>query len=280
MRVVGVHGIGNLGYLDRAGSPEAAATAMAADWQGWLEAGVAAAGLDAGELEVTAAYYSQHLRRGTAQAEGDLAAALSPEEQLLLVEWVEALQLTPQIAQGPRTARARQAADWLTRRVGPAARFFVAAFCREVQTYLASTQSPRRAAARDTVSEVIVDTRPHVVVAHSLGSVVAYEALWDRPDLRVDLLVTIGSPLAMPGVVVPRLLPRVVRGRGRRPPGVGRWVNLADVGDIVAVPRSGLSGVFDEVEDLPPLTIGAWDFHTSQSYLRSPEVARVVVSSA
>ena len=36
-------------------------------------------------------------------------------------------------------------------------------------------------------------------MAHFLGTVVAYEALHVHPDLHVYLLVTLGSPLALPG---------------------------------------------------------------------------------
>ena len=35
-------------------------------------------------------------------------------------------------------------------------------------------------------------------MAHSLGTVVAYEALHAHPGLHVYLLVTLGSPLALP----------------------------------------------------------------------------------
>ncbi|AMW13662.1 hypothetical protein A4E84_31625 [Streptomyces qaidamensis] len=50
--------------------------------------------------------------------------------------------------------------------------------------------------ARPRVAEEIgPDTR--VVVAHSLGSVVAYEALCEHPEWPVTDLVTVGSPLGM-----------------------------------------------------------------------------------
>jgi hypothetical protein len=258
-RVLGVHGIGNHRYFrDAARSAEAATAAIAADWSGWLG------------KDVEVAYYAHHLHRGTPQ--GDDPATLEDGAQDLLVSWVEALQPVPAIAQGPRTARARQAADWLTRRFGPAARLFALAFCREVHTYLAHPDGPRRAAARDEVAAAVEAHRPRVIVAHSLGTVVAYEALWSRPDLNVDLLLTLGSPLAMPGVVRDRLRPA----EQARPPGVRRWVNLADVGDLVAIPRGGLGAHFDGVVDHPDVAIADWDFHTVRSYLRCPEVAAAI----
>ena len=39
---------------------------------------------------------------------------------------------------------------------------------------------------------------PTRVMAHSLGTVMAYEALHAHPGLHVYLLVTLGSPLALP----------------------------------------------------------------------------------
>ena len=38
-------------------------------------------------------------------------------------------------------------------------------------------------------------------MAHFLGTVVAYEALHVHLDLHVYLLVTLGSPLALPGAI-------------------------------------------------------------------------------
>ncbi len=62
------------------------------------------------------------------------------------------------------------------------------------------------------------DRRARAVLAHSLGSVAAYEALWAHPDLRVELLVTLGSPLGMPDVVFDRLDPAPKDRQGTSPP--------------------------------------------------------------
>jgi len=247
-QVVGVHGINNY----RSGRT---ADELCAVWR------------EALGRQVRVAYYSQHLHRGTGQGVDD-PMTLEPEEQDLLLAWVDQLQPAGAVAQGPRTARLRQATDWLTRKYGDTARKLAVLFCREVHTYLAKLDSPRRQAVRAAVADTIAEVGPRVVVAHSLGSVVAYETFWHNPDLSVDLLVTVGSPLAMPGVVLNRLDPD---GRAR-PPGVRRWVNLADVGDIVAVPRGGLGRAFAGVEDSPDLTIGNFTFHSVEAYLRTPEI--------
>jgi hypothetical protein len=59
---------------------------------------------------------------------------------------------------------------------------------------------------------------------------------------------------------------------------VARWVNLADVGDIVAIPRGGLGQRFDGVYDAADVIIGTWDFHSAEGYLRCPGVAQFVIS--
>lgn len=74
---------------------------------------------------------------------------------------------------------------------------------------------------------------PAIVISHSLGTVVSYEALHDWPG-EVPLFVTVGSPLAMRTVVRPRLRPTPAC----TPPGVRRWLNFWDRDDIiVARPR-------------------------------------------
>jgi hypothetical protein len=105
--------------------------------------------------------------------------------------------------------------------------------------------------------------------------VIAYEALWARPGPDVDLLVTLRSPLGLPSVVFEQLCPAPRGGLGQRPPRVRRWVNLADAGDIVAVPR-WLSTKFAGVDTDGEAPIHSVDFHRVASYLRLPDVTRVI----
>lgn len=268
MAIVGVHGIWNGKYLRSAGSPEGAAKALSDDWTRWLQPGVT------GTPDVRVAYYAHLLRTGTPQGADDIAA-LSTSAQDMLVRWVDLLQ--PQTAQGPPTVRARQAADWFTRTFDATARLLATVFVREVSAYLDDTtcRLNARNAVASTIAE-LVDTVPYgerIVVAHSLGSVIAYEALWAYPELRIDRLITLGSPLSMPGVVFERLRPEPLDGRGGRPPGVASWINLADIGDIVAVPRGGLGRRFEGVAADLEITIANWGFHKVRDYLAAAELA-------
>ncbi|WP_439382094.1 hypothetical protein [Amycolatopsis lexingtonensis] len=119
---------------------------------------------------------------------------------------------------------------------------------------------------------------PSVVVAHSLGSVVAFEALHEHAG-PVPLLVTLGSPLAMSTVVWHRLTPR--------PPGtpacVARWLNYWDRDDIVvARPRLDRRFLPNELGVVPESTrvdsTGVWT-HTATKYLAQPQVAIAIADA-
>ncbi|MPY63374.1 hypothetical protein [Streptomyces spongiae] len=146
----------------------------------------------------------------------------------------------PATAQGRLAVPLRQLVSAISERLsldGRLTRAFIATFFRDVTRYLGGPDDAARTAAREEVAGVISSTGAHVVIAHSLGSVVAYEALHAHPELDVDLFLTLGSPLALRHGVFDRLSPAPFTGTGERPPGVRRWVNLSDHGDIVAVPR-------------------------------------------
>jgi pimeloyl-ACP methyl ester carboxylesterase len=115
---------------------------------------------------------------------------------------------------------------------------------QQVRRYMTDLQV-RRAALDRVAAGIGADTR--VLVGHSLGSVVAYEALCAHPDWPVRALVTLGSPLGIRNLIFDRLVPVPAaegsgRVRGGWPHGVRSWVNVADAGDVVAL-----------VKDLRPL---------------------------
>lgn len=81
-------------------------------------------------------------------------------------------------------------------------------------------------------ARVSSDTR--LIIAHSLGSIVAYEVLCSETLPAKPALITIGSPLGLPNLVFDRLVPAPVAGQGVWPAGVSSWTNIADANDIVA----------------------------------------------
>lgn len=115
---------------------------------------------------------------------------------------------------------------------------------QQVRRYI--TEPAIRQAIQNRVAAAVgEDTR--VLIGHSLGSVVAYEALCANPHWPVNALVTLGSPLGIRKLIFDRLLPKPVASKSAKlvgvwPEGVRAWTNVADSADVVAL-----------VKDLRPL---------------------------
>lgn len=167
---------------------------------------------------------------GASEGDGSRGAVGFVASRVLLAEWV------------------RTAMDALS-----GSRFFAGVSDRmlifalkQVRRYI--TEPAIRAAAQSRVAEQVgPDTR--VIVGHSLGSVVAYEALCASQGWPVTDLVTLGSPLGMRSVIFERLMPEPVAGVGAWPNGIRRWSNIADPGDIIALPGTLASKFGDKVID-------------------------------
>ncbi|WP_404868389.1 serine peptidase [Kitasatospora griseola] len=283
LRVVAVHGIYNsfgTGIPD-ARKEELRALKAAA----WARDLAAALAISPERLDIDFAYYADRLRPGpAAQGEQDGDFLDDPLAQEILDVWARELGLPEEVAQGHAAVPLRGFASWMARRFdlaeGPLG-VFIRLLCGEVAAYLRSADAPERIAAREEVAARIARHRPRVVVAHSLGSVVAYEALHAHPELRPELFLTLGSPLALPRVVFERLVPAPrpadspqLRGVGL--PGGTRWVNIADPGDPVAVPPK-LDRFFDGIAlDLTSTISAHYRFHHADNYLRCATTAATI----
>lgn len=103
---------------------------------------------------------------------------------------------------------------------------FVASTLTQVTAYLSDPDT--RFEIQRRVDQLIgPDTK--VIIGHSLGSVVAYEAA-HRLTHEVALLTTLGSPLGLRTIVIDKTDPQPPG----YPPHVTRWVNIADRDDLVA----------------------------------------------
>lgn len=112
-------------------------------------------------------------------------------------------------------------------------------FDRLLAQAAAYIQQPEVREAAQARLEEVVGPDTELIIAHSLGTLVAYEALCAHPEWRVTSFVTVGCPLAN-DVVHPRLEPCPVAGQGIWPGSVRRWVNVADPNDpAAATPLAG-----------------------------------------
>ena len=106
-----------------------------------------------------------------------------------------------------------------------------------------------------------------VVVGHSLGSVVAYEALFVKPE-QVTTFITLGLPLGIHNVVFHKLTPAPRDpSDGQWPGKVTHWTNIAARGDIVASQKTLAPFFGPRVEDV--LIDSGWDAHASTRYLNT-----------
>lgn len=112
------------------------------------------------------------------------------------------------------------------------------------------------------------------MVAHSLGSVVAYNLLRREASTRgwrVPLLMTLGSPLAVTAIRR-RLSPL------GHPPAIDVWKNARDERDIVAL-RPLTSQTFPvnpEIENYSRVMNATANRHGISGYLDDPWVARAI----
>jgi hypothetical protein len=110
-----------------------------------------------------------------------------------------------------------------------------------------------------------------LLIGHSLGSVIAYDTLWDLTHVqhsrgRVSMFLTLGSPLGT-RFVRRSLLSARSSGVARYPHNIHHWVNMSARGDVTALqPR--LKPLFHEMLDLD-LCDSIEDFVDFDNYYRS-----------
>lgn len=199
-----MHGVG---HYDRHRTADVVRAAYSADWAGHLAAGL---GVTVDRLNLDFAYYAPQLHPGPTAHGGDPEELEDLLAKQLMEEWLDALAAPTPVTQGALTLPLRYAASWVAEKFsldGRLTHLFVRVFFREVAAYLRGDDDPVRLAAREEVANRIAQHRPRIVIAHSLGTVVTYQALHAHPELGVELLLTLGSPLALPRAVFDRLLP-------------------------------------------------------------------------
>lgn len=114
----------------------------------------------------------------------------------------------------------------IDKRLTAASSFTIEAFLRDVFLYVSK---PAVAREIDEIVEAKLTGEPTVVVAHSLGSVVAYNVVRKhRHVLDLRKFVTVGSPLGLRAI-------SSKLGVAENPAGPAGWYNAYDERDIVAL---------------------------------------------
>jgi hypothetical protein len=145
-------------------------------------------------------------------------------------------------------------------------------FTRDVYVYL--TFPGVRARIDQMVSDAIGTTEPVVILAHSLGSIVAYNVLITRAATPpVVRLVTVGSPLGI------RAIKRHLASPLQSPACVGHWFNAYDERDVVALVGLDARGfnVTPPIENKADIRNFTDNRHGIAGYLADPVVAGKVV---
>lgn len=280
-RILGVHGIGQQ-YRGHA--------VLHSQWWPALQSGVRLAGVDLTDSrDFECAFYAHRFRPpGTLGSAARLTAGdVNPlEHDLLHLLWEEAARLEPAVVPAPAEfavheslARVplmiQRALNGLSRSAFFAriAQPLLIGDLRQVVQYI-NDPSTHDAILQEVLVSITEDTR--VVIGHSLGSVIAYEALC-RTGRRGISFISLGSPLGIRNIIYDRLSPRPTESYGAEwPASVCRWTNVADVGDVVALQRE-LAPLFGpQVRDV--LVHNGAEAHHGERYLTSREVGEAVMT--
>lgn len=178
------------------------------------------------------------------------------------------------IERGPLNWRWVRATLTALDRIPNVSAWSVALATRDVYQYLHNVRV--RDTIEDGVRKALDGTDEAVVVAHSLGTVVAYNLLRREAADRgwtIPLLVTLGSPLAVSAIS------RTLRPLSWPEP-VGTWLNAFDPQDVVALhplvaPYFAVDGIasYDKVDN--PTS----NQHGISGYLSDPRVAATILDA-
>ena len=206
-------------------------------------------------------------------------------------QWIAAMQQRLGIAGEGADAPAGTLPDELERVPLPgfAKDAFLRHFLRDVHHYLFNVAFSPRPGVEYSVQDEIrgrfiaalkrgtASPPPHVVIAHSMGTVIAYDCLKRVADCpAVDAFITMGSPLGI-DEIQDKLRPEWTRDDGFPSQHVGgRWINFFDRIDPVSRLDPCLAGDFRRnaatvVEDVAQEN-GGWWTHDIARYLAGSAV--------
>lgn len=166
----------------------------------------------------------------------------------------------------------------------------------ELNRYFHNTDniaSQVRELVKDILREAFKQGDRILLIGHSMGSVIAYDTLWELNHLeqlkgKLNLL-TLGSPLGM-RYVQQRLLGHEQPLAKRYPGNIHDWHNLSAVGDLVALDQEVHDDFiemleYDKVDNIVDHCTGIYNYfrneeglncHRSYGYLVNPAVGKLI----
>lgn len=278
--IVGIHGIGQ-----QLKGPQV----LREEWLPALLDGIHAAGGAAPSTDaLRCAFYGDAFRppgkvRNVAATSYAIADMDADDVALLSAIWERAAQVEPDRVQAPE-AKTRATPNFVQAGLRALSRSRFFARLSESALIFDLKQVTRYLKDRDVrdhahgAVDAVVTPSTRVVIGHSLGSVVAYEALHRYSAsanwANVTTLITLGSPLGIPNLIFEALTPVPVGGKGVWPARLKRWTNISDDGDVVALEKH-LRNLFGPVVDVG-IDNGA-DAHNIRPYLTAPETGMAVL---
>lgn len=271
MRLVLVHGINQEGKSE---------DIIRRDWIGALEEALGQPRRFAG-VEVVAPFYGdqlaaltdggaldQAIAQGIAEDDEERAFVTNGLQQMALDAGLTDDQISARqaVEQGFPHDRRFIAIVGLLEGLSPFHGVIALRLLKQAYVYL---NKPHATAAVDAIVEPVLKAGPCVVVAHSLGTVIAFKLLRQLQQ-NVPLFLTIGSPLAIVAVQTALRKPR------RVPAGVTRWFNGLDPSDFVTLGRALTAETFSAgIENRTEIDNGD-DPHASVRYLHDKVVSQTI----
>lgn len=173
--------------------------------------------------------------------------------------------------------------------------FFIRLKFSDLDNYLNNNTGYGEAAdrpVRDVILERLADLllkhrrKKIMILAHSMGTLIAYDLLI-QPDspFHVDTFITLGSPLAQPTLMDKFSAKNPVLEKMQTPEGIDKWINIADLDDIIALDPTLSDDYAPSSRGVLPEDIfvenrytweGSKNAHAIYGYLQTPAVARRV----
>ncbi|WP_336018260.1 alpha/beta hydrolase [Acinetobacter lwoffii] len=148
---------------------------------------------------------------------------------------------------------------------------FLHKFLLEAYLYLANPHFMQEVHCR--IHDQLYSSRPQILVAHSLGSVIAYNYLIQHPELNIKRFITLGSPLAFK--VIQAHLPQPIV----RPAAIsGDWINFYCSDDfLTAFPLSEPPFQFQPAVINQEIHTSIYHPHDIDGYIQHPDIIKALL---